>query len=137
MPGRRLLTPYVALALAATVACGASSTEPKFGEAVAVKLGASVRIPNDTTTVRFSDVTADSRCPQGAPCVWAGDAAVVFTVGGSWASTLHTSSVGGPTTLLTNGKRLTLVSLAPVPKVGESIAKESYVATIRFDAALD
>ena len=109
MPVPRYLTISAAVLIATAAACGASSTAPKFGDAVTVRIGASVRMPNDTTSVQFTDVTADSRCPQGAQCVWEGDAAVVFTVGGAWASTLHTAAVGGPTTLITNGKRLTLV----------------------------
>jgi len=137
MAARRFVNASAALLLAVFAACGASATGPKFGDPVAVRMGASVRVPNDTTTVRFVDVTADSRCPQGAQCIWEGDAAVVFSVGGAWASTLHTAAVGGPTTMLVNGKRLTLVSLAPVPKVGASIVKGDYVATIRFNAAED
>lgn len=127
----------VALLISASAACGTSSTAPKLGEALTVRIGASVRMPNDTTSVQFTDVTADSRCPQGAQCVWEGDAAVVFTVGGVWASTLHTSVVGGPTNLITNGKRLTLVSLAPVTTLNHAITKGDYVATIRFDEAKD
>ena len=134
----RYLTTAAVLLLAGTAACSrASSTEPKFGEAVDVRIGNSVRFPNDTTTVQFSDVSVDSRCPQGALCVWEGDAAVVFTVGGASASALHTAAVSGPTTMIVNGKRLTLVSLAPLQKVGQTISKGDYVATIRFDEAKD
>ncbi len=117
------------------VACGAQSTAPKFGENVTVRYNAAVRIPSDTTTVRFTGVTADSRCPSGAQCIWAGDAAVTFLVGGTQTVTLHTTE--GQSSILVAGRLLTLVSLAPYPSLSKTIAQSDYVATIRFDSAKD
>ena len=117
------------------VACGAQSTAPNFGEKVSLRYSAAVRVPSDTTTVRFTGVTADSRCPSGAQCVWAGDAAVTFLVGGTQTVTLHTTE--GPSSILVAGRLLTLVSLSPYPSVSKTIAQSDYVATIRFDSAKD
>ena len=100
-----------------------------------VRYNAAVRIPSDSTTVRFTGVTADSRCPSGAQCVWAGDAAVTFLVGGTQQVTLHTME--GPSSVLVAGRLLTLVSLSPYPSVSTTIAQSDYVATIRFDSAKD
>lgn len=123
------------LAACLAAACGAQSTAPKFGENVTVRVNAAVRIPSDTTTVRFIGVTADSRCPSGAQCIWAGDAAVVFLVGGTQQVTLHTND--GAASAFVAGRLLTLVSLSPYPSVSTPIAKNDYVATIRFDTAND
>ena len=123
------------LAAGLAVACGAQSTAPEFGKNVAVRFNAVVRIPSDTTTVRFTGVTGDSRCPSGAQCVWAGDAAVAFLVGGAQQVTLHTNA--GASSVLVAGRLLTLVSLAPYPGVSGPIAKSDYVATVRFDTAKD
>lgn len=123
------------LAVVLAAACGTQSTVPAFGENVTVPFSAAVRIPSDTTTVRFIGVTADSRCPSGAQCIWAGDAALVFIVGGVQQVTLHTNE--GTTTVIVAGRRLTLVSLSPYPNVSTPIALKDYVATIRFDTAND
>jgi hypothetical protein len=123
------------LIAAVATACGAQPTAPKFGDDVTVRYDAAVRIPSDTTTVRFIGVTADSRCPSGAQCIWAGDAAVTFLVGGTQQVTLHTNA--GTTTVILAGRRLTLVGLSPYPNVSAPIALKDYVATIRFDQALD
>lgn len=125
------------LVLVATLAaaCGAASTAPRFGENVTVQYNAAVRVPSDTTTVRFISVTADSRCPMGAQCIWAGDAAVTFLVGGAQQVTLHTNE--GASTVFIAGCRLTLISLSPYPNVSTPIAQKDYVATIRFDGTND
>jgi hypothetical protein len=117
------------------VACGAQSTAPRFGEKVTMRFNATVRIPSDTTTVHFTDVRSDSRCPSGAQCVWSGDAEVVFTVGGAQQVTLHTTV--GASGVLVAGRLLTLLDLAPYPSVSTSKPKSDYVATIRFDSARD
>lgn len=123
------------LAACLAAACGAQSTAPKFGEKVTVRFNAAVRVPSDTTSVRFIGVTADSRCPSGAQCVWAGDAAVAFLVGGTQQVTLHTNE--GAASAFVAGRLLTLVSLSPYPKLSTPIAQGDYVAIIRFDTAND
>lgn len=119
------------------VACGGSSTAPQLGENVEVRLGASVEIPGDTTSVRFTDVTSDSRCPTGAQCVWAGEAVAVFTVGGKDVVSLTCCGNAPKATAIVRGKQLTFVALKPAPALGGGPAKADYVATIRFTSAND
>lgn len=129
------MRPFLTLAVIVVAACGAQSTEPTFGVETGLKMNAVVRIPDDTTTVRFTAVTSDSRCPSNAQCVWAGDATVVFLVGGTQQVALHTEA--GNTSAIIAGRKITLLRLAPTPAVGKAIAQGDYVATIRFDKALD
>ncbi len=114
--GLRVLRGLVvaALAVALAVACSGASTAPRLGDDQLVRYGKSVRMPGDTVQVQFAAVTTDSRCPSGAQCIWAGEAAVLFTVGGSEQ-----------------------VALSPQPSVNASLAKTDYVATIRFTSAND
>ena len=128
-------TPLLLASFAA--ACGAQSTAPKLGENIAVRFNEAVRIPSDTTTVRFTGVTSDSRCPSGAQCVWAGEATVVFTVGGVQQVALGLQPGSTPGTAIVGMYQITLVALDPYPAVNKSIAKSEYVATIRFDSAKD
>ena len=117
-------------------ACG-TSTEPKLGENFEIRLGTTVEIPDDTTRVQFTDVTADSRCPMNAQCVWAGEAVVLFTVGSDQQVSMTLGADASKATVIIGMKQFTLVALKPYPKVNESIAKGDYIATIRFTSAKD
>lgn len=128
---------WAALLLAAS--CAGTAVEPQLGENVEVKYGASVRIPGDTAHAQFTEVTSDSRCPTNAQCVWAGEATVLFTVGGTEKVSLRLGGAVaglGPTAIV-RGRQITLVALAPHPAAGTATVKANYVATIRFDSAKD
>ena len=61
----------------------------------------------------------DSRCPEGATCVWAGNAAVVARVGGETV-TLNTNSTAGPSSVvLSSGQTLLITGVEPRPTVAE------------------
>jgi len=67
--------------------------------------------------VTFLQIVADSRCPEGAQCVWAGEAAVKLGFTPAAASSqelvLHSSSSPTASTLL--GLRVKFLSLRPGP----------------------
>ncbi|MDP1890025.1 MAG: hypothetical protein Q8K55_03965 [Gemmatimonadaceae bacterium] len=117
-------------------ACG-TSTEPQLGENFEIQLGTTIEIPDDSTRVKFTDVTSDSRCPTGAQCVWAGEAVVQFTVGSTQQVSLTLGADASKATVIIGMKQFTLVGLKPYPKLNESIAKGDYIATIRFTSAED
>ena len=79
---------------------------------------------------------ADSRCPDGVNCVWAGDvtASIRLVDGGRKAVTFKITNGGRST----GEKRLgahtyLLVGVAPYPVFGRDIPVEDYVATISID----
>jgi hypothetical protein len=129
------MRPYIlALALAA---CGAETTEPALGDNIELRVGATVTIPGDSVAVRFTDVTADSRCPSDVQCVWAGEAVTTFTVGAAEQVTLTLGADAQKATVITRGYQMTIVALKPYPTSTAPIAKGDYVATIRFTSAKD
>lgn len=83
--------------------------------------------------IGFDGVPADSRCPQDAFCFWEGDAVALM-----WADDPSTEKVRaelhthrGFQWQFTFGEyRITLVGVAPYPKMGERIDPMDYVATI-------
>jgi hypothetical protein len=94
--------------------------------------------PSEVATVQglrvtFEGVGEDSRCPTGAQCVWAGDAAAAFTLDKAPAAAVHR-------TLHTNGRFerqtdyegfvIRLEDITPYPKDGATIAPDGYRATI-------
>jgi hypothetical protein len=73
----------ICLALVALVfACKSEGTVKtmQLGEAFRLKIDESATLAADGLMVKFKAVTSDSRCPQGAQCVTAGEADVVLTV---------------------------------------------------------
>jgi len=119
------------------VACGQDTTGIRMGDNVDVKHGSSLILPGDTTTVRFTDVTADSRCPTGAQCVWAGEATVLLTVGGAQQVPLTLGTDASKATAIVRMVQVTLVALKPYPSVNAPVSKGDYVATLRFGSAKD
>jgi hypothetical protein len=119
------------------IGCGQNTTGLQLGDNVDVKYGATLVVPGDTTSVRFTDVTSDSRCPSGAQCVWAGEATVLLTVGGTQAVSLTLGADSSKATATVRMTRITLVALKPYPSLNAPIAKSSYVASLRFGSTKD
>jgi len=119
------------------MACGQDTTGLQLGQNVDLRYGTSLVLPGDTTTVRFTDVTADSRCPSGAQCVWAGEATVLLTVGGTQQVSLTLGADSSKATAIVRSAQVKMVGLRPYPAVNSTIAKADYVATIRVGSAKD
>ncbi|WP_142531680.1 hypothetical protein [Saccharicrinis carchari] len=84
--------------------------------------------------LQMLSVPADSRCPEGAECVWAGDAHVVFDMvfdnkGGRQHFTLHTNAAFATDTLI-NNIRLTLIELLPYPVLNQTIKPKDYIVKV-------
>jgi hypothetical protein len=127
---------FTALILA-LLACGHSTTAPQLGDDIELHYGASVEIPGDTVHVRFTDVTSDSRCPIGVLCIWAGEAAALFSVGANQTVTLTLGADAAKAMAIVRGYHMMLVALKPYPTAGGSPIKADYVATLRFTSAND
>lgn len=68
-------------------------------------------------TIRFLEVTEDSRCPEGTTCVWAGNAKVKLTLsaGSKRAKEFDLNSDLQPTSIEYGGYRIAFVSLTRRP----------------------
>jgi hypothetical protein len=120
------------VAAIAAAGCFNSPTGPDavVGQPFELKAGAVSSLP-DGARLRFDRVTADSRCPKDAICVWAGDATVVVTLnpagGGSESRELHTHLSG--TQISYANYIITLSGLAPYPRASQEIRPGDYIAT--------
>jgi hypothetical protein len=145
------------------LACGACSLAPPAqparaepGQTFSLKAGESARAEGGAWEIGFEGVTADSRCPKGERCVWAGDATVrvwLKKAGGvRTASELHTApnvpsapnatnssnapnAPNAPNVPTADAPRITLrlVRLDPPALAGRPIAKGDYVATLALE----
>src|SRR5574340_5675 len=124
----------VATALLAT-ACPRSfhsptdPSRPPVDEVVTLAFGDEARL-RSWLSVSLDRVVSDSRCPTGATCVWEGEVAVALTLrseGHAFRFTLSdhaTTAAAGPCAV-------TLLTVAPYPKLNEPIPVGAYRVTIR------
>jgi hypothetical protein len=112
-------------------AAHAFAAEPELGRPFDVKPAEVVTIQG--LRITFESVAEDSRCPTGAQCMWAGDAAASFTLEKPPAAaqhrTLHTNARFERQITL-DAFVVRLEDLKPYPKEGATIAPADYRATL-------
>lgn len=80
-------------------------------------------------TVKFVSLVEDSRCPEGADCVWAGNAKIKIEVGkGGKKQIFEIGTNLEPKSAAFRGYLIELVSLTPVPKANVRINRNAYLA---------
>jgi hypothetical protein len=129
----RVLILLSLLSLLGGAACGGSPTRPDqrpLGQPFELRAGASASL-DEALTVTFERVSADSRCPLDALCIWAGDAVVSVSIAqgaGGWVRReLHIDPSGSETSYSMDS--IKLLALAPYPRSDRQIRPEDYVAT--------
>jgi hypothetical protein len=108
--------------------------EAAYGERFDLGLGERADVAG--FRVAFTRVAEDSRCPEDARCVQAGNAAAAFAVeseAGSATLTLHTDRE--PRRAAVMGHALRLVELRPRPKEGAPPHSAAYAATLIVETA--
>jgi hypothetical protein len=115
----------------AMIATAIAAADPELGRPFDVKPNEVARL--EGLQITFEGVAADSRCPTGVQCVWAGDATAVFTLQKPPAAALHR-------TLHTSGRFerqvdyegfvVRLEDIKPHPQDGVTIAPTDYRATL-------
>jgi hypothetical protein len=88
---------------------------PKLGDSFELKIGESASIKNEQLNFQFVNVPEDSRCPEGAMCIWAGNAAVVIKIF-NVMDTVNTYL--NPKEIDYDSYTITLLKLSPYPKIG-------------------
>ena len=136
---------FLTVAVAA-LACASGSTasdvaEITPGEPFRLAVGEEMLLPSEDLLVRFSGVTADSRCPQGVNCFWAGDAAVeVRLTRGEEETSVSVHTHGGekyPRSAAAFGCTVHLEDVSPYPSAKREIAPEDYVAILKLTVGED
>jgi hypothetical protein len=99
----------------------------RIGEEFSLRFGERTTLRGTDLTLVFQDVTEDSRCPEGAVCVWAGNATILLGVNQS-AVKLCTSVE--PRQVMIGNFTVRLNSLSPYPMVDRRVEMKEYVAAL-------
>jgi len=98
---------------------------PKLGDSFDLKNGESVSIKNEQLNFQFVNVPEDSRCPIGALCIWAGNAAVIIKIFDAM-DTVNTYL--NPKEIIYGPYKIALLTLSPYPIIGVPRDSTQYVA---------
>ncbi|APV45472.1 hypothetical protein Dform_02168 [Dehalogenimonas formicexedens] len=60
--------------------CGEKPLNASLGQSVDLKPGQAVELNSEKMTLKFEKVLNDSRCPEGASCVWEGQVQCLVTL---------------------------------------------------------
>jgi len=120
----------------AAVPADAPAQEPgPFAGAATVTLALGETAEVGGLRLRFAELVEDSRCPDGATCVWAGRVVVrLEVVGADDPATLSLGMPGltpdAPLSHVVAGRQIALVDLSPFPKIGVEPAADAYSLTL-------
>jgi hypothetical protein len=99
----------------------------KSGEEFVLRIGERVFVQDANLRLEFQDVTEDSRCPEGAFCVWAGNARILLAVNQTKVA-LNTTLE--PKQAIVGNYVIRLNSLSPYPVIDRRIQREEYIAAL-------
>jgi hypothetical protein len=119
---------FLILALLAVVMV--SSAYSYTPETISVKAGKQAVAKRSKLKIKFISVVEDSRCPNGAQCVWAGNAKikVEISVPKGEKKTVEINTGTGPKGDQVGGYAVTLDSLTPYPNANKPTDPKKYSA---------
>jgi len=105
------------------------------GPNVQVRNGQEKAVSNAGITIRFLEVTEDSRCPSDVNCVWAGVARVRLKISkdGVADREFEVNTNQGDKPAIYGGWSIRLKKLDPYPSSKSTIKASDYVATFSID----
>ncbi len=127
----RGVTP-LATAIFSLVACSsgnANEIKAPLGKEFVLPVGQTVSIDNGQLLISFESVTADSRCPKGVTCIWAGEAKcrMQITNEGSTSDIVFTETGGTDGYSQSTFNNYTAhFRLEPYPEAGKQIGSNDY-----------
>ena len=114
-------------------ACAGSPTGPTTSLNTEFTLAPAdvMSIDGTSLTVRFNEVSGDSRCPADALCIQGGSADVRITVQSNGSTRNYELHTGDMRPVQHEGLTISLVQLAPYPFSSRTIRPEEYRATLK------
>ncbi|MHB9056334.1 MAG: hypothetical protein ACYC2P_09335 [Paludibacteraceae bacterium] len=112
-----------------------SITSADYNREITVPVKGSVKTKDNRYTLRFDSVVTDSRCPDGAMCVWSGVAGIKMIVSEITLTPktleLYTLNNGNwSDSAVYKDIKIRLLLLSPYPSITEKFQYDSYRAKI-------
>ena len=106
-------------------------TNAQTAQTINVRVGKQKKASRSKITVKFVSLIEDSRCPDDANCIQAGNATIKVTVSkaGSDPITFEANTNLGAKGNVYEGYAIYLTSLTPIPKANIRINRNAYTAT--------
>ena len=123
-----VLSLFFAFMLLPLAACPGPGMKVKLGQEFSLAIGQSAAISSEKMKIEFVAVTADSRCPSGAECIWAGEARCTIMISlKENEQTVTLVQPGGGSSVATKieGYSLNFI-LTPYPQLGQQIKDRDY-----------
>lgn len=97
-----------------------------------LKVGQQASVRGEDLRITFRAVVEDSRCPEGAMCIWAGNGRIEVELRskGFAATILELNTYMEPKRISYVDYQIQLKSLWPYPRLGARINPSDYVATL-------
>ena len=110
----------------------------RLGEEFDLRVSETAYIADTRLSIRADSVPEDSRCPENAVCVWAGNARVSLTLrDGTNTAAADLNTTLEPHAVTRWGYSVRLVDVRPNTRAGERIAAETYVIRLVVTRATD
>lgn len=108
---------------------GSAQQQFELNKEFTVALGQQATLKGEAVTVKFLDVKDDSRCPEGAACVWPGNGRIAITLNISGKEAGYELNTNlNPKKVAAEGLEIELIRLSPYPKVNTPRDKKAYKA---------
>jgi hypothetical protein len=119
--------------LLSVTTCAGSPTRPTTSLNTEFTLAPAdvMRIDGTSLTVRFNEVSGDSRCPADAVCIQGGSADVRISAQSDSSARSYELHTGDMHPVQHEGLTISLVQLAPYPFSSRVIPPEEYRATFK------
>lgn len=105
--------------------------EARQNRQLKIQVNQQKKISGSRLSLKFVSVPEDSRCPEDANCVWAGNAKIQIKLRkskGAW-KTFELNSNTTDKTVKFEGYEIKLIDLDPKPRTNTGINRNSYTAT--------
>jgi hypothetical protein len=116
------------LLLVASLACSADKITASLGQEFTLPVGQTAIISGESLSIKFVEVTGDSRCPTGVQCIQAGDVKCLMLIKymQSTSSLVYTQSGGNDNSPEVFNKYIISFRVEPYPESGKQIAGSDY-----------
>lgn len=124
---KAILSSFILIILIAGCQNSITSVNPEIGKPFKIQLGQTLEFQDTDLSITFEELLEDSRCPEGATCVWAGNGRVLIKLN-ELQTELNTYLDPKNTSLF--DYKVELIQLIPYPKINERINKGDYIVEL-------